>query len=116
MGGLVAQRFALDYPDRTRGLVLAGSFPTMRGNPDVQELWDSDVSTLTDPVERGFVVGFQESTLAQPVPERFFETVIQESLKVPARVWQAVFAGLLEEDFSRELADSGANAHCLGRP
>ena len=103
LGSLIAQRFALDYPERTQGLVLAGTFPTMRGNRDVQELWNSYVSTMTDPVDRRFVVRFQEGTLAQSVPERFFETVIHESLKVPARVWKAVFAGLLQEDFSSEL-------------
>ena len=58
---------------------------------------------MTDPVDRSFVIEFQESTLAQSVPEQFLETVIQESLKVPARVWKAVFAGLLQEDFSGEL-------------
>jgi pimeloyl-ACP methyl ester carboxylesterase len=100
MGGLVAQRFAFDYPDRTRGLVLAGTLPTMRGKPEVQALWDSVVSKLEDPVDRNFVVEFQESTLAQSVPAAFFETVIHESLKVPARVWKAVFAGLLQEDSS----------------
>jgi non-heme chloroperoxidase len=103
MGGLVAQRFALDYPERTRGLVLAGTLPTMRRKPEVQELWDSVVSKLEDPVDRSFVVEFQESTLAQPVPSAFFETVIQESLKVPARVWKEVFASLLQEDSSSEL-------------
>ena len=103
MGGLVAQRFALDYPERTRGLVLAGTLPTMRRKPEVQELWDSVVSKLEDPVDRSFVVEFQESTLAQPVPSTFFETVIQESLKVPARVWKEVFASLLQEDSSSEL-------------
>ena len=103
MGGSVAQRFALDYSDRTQALVLASSFPTMRGNPDVQQLWDSAISTIRDPVDRSFVTDFQVSTVAQPLPERFFETVVQESLKVPARVWKALFRGLLEEDFSGEL-------------
>jgi non-heme chloroperoxidase len=103
MGGAVAQRFALDYPDRTQALVLASSFPTMRGNPDVQQLWDSAISTIRDPVDQSFVTDFQASTVAAPVPERFFETVVQESLKVPARVWKALFRGFLEEDFSGEL-------------
>jgi non-heme chloroperoxidase len=103
MGGYVAQRFALDYPKRTQGLVLASSFPTMRGNPGVQELWDSTISTLKDPVDREVVVSFQQSTLAQRVPDEFFETVVQESRTVPARVWKAVFTGLLQEDFSGEL-------------
>jgi len=103
MGGSVAQRFALDYPKRTQALVLVSSFPTMRGNPDVQQLWDSAISTIRDPVDRSFVTEFQVSTVAQPVPEQFFETVVQESLKVPARVWKALFRGFLEEDFSGEL-------------
>ena len=68
MGSYIAQRFALDYPDRTLGLVLMGSCTTVRGNPVVLELWDSVVSTLTDPIDPGFVREFQQSTLAQPVP------------------------------------------------
>jgi pimeloyl-ACP methyl ester carboxylesterase len=69
------------------------------------QLWDSVVSTLTDPIEPDFVREFQESTLAQPVPPEFVETVVRETLKLPARVWRAVLLeGLLEADFSGELA------------
>jgi pimeloyl-ACP methyl ester carboxylesterase len=103
MGSVVAQRFAIDFPERTLGLVLVGSFATLRGNPGVQELWDSAISGLTDPVDPGFVREFQQSTLAQPVPQAFFEDVVAESLKVPARVWRAAFEGFLEDDFSGEL-------------
>ena len=66
MGSYIAQRFALDYPDRTLGLVLMGSCTTVRGNPVAMELWDSVVSTLTDPIDPGFVREFQQSTLARP--------------------------------------------------
>lgn len=103
MGSTVAQRFGLDYPERTLGLVLIGSFATYRDNPGVVEFWDLAVSQLEDPIEPSFAREFQESTLAQPVPPAFFETVVQESLKVPARVWKAAFQGLLETDFSTEL-------------
>jgi non-heme chloroperoxidase len=104
MGSSIAQRFALDYPERTLGLVLVGSVTTWRGHPDFVELWDSVVSTLTDPIDPGFVLEFQESTLAQPVPPTFLETIVQESLKLPARVWKAaLLEGLLEADFSGEL-------------
>jgi non-heme chloroperoxidase len=103
MGSSVAQRFAIDFPERTLGLVLVGSFATLRGNPGVQELWDSAISTLTDPVDPDFVREFQQSTLAQPVPQAFFELVMAESLKVPARVWRVAFEGFLEDDFSGEL-------------
>jgi non-heme chloroperoxidase len=104
MGSSIAQRFALDYPERTLGLVLVGSVTTWRGHPDFVELWDSVVSTLTDPIDPGFVLEFQESTLAQSVPPTFLETIVQESLKLPARVWKAaLLEGLLEADFSGEL-------------
>lgn len=102
MGSYVAQRFAIDHPGRTLGLVLVGSFRTMRGNPEVQELWDSAVAGLADPIDPGFVREFQESTLAQPVPPEYLDTVVRESLKVPARVWRAAFASHLETDHSAE--------------
>jgi non-heme chloroperoxidase len=106
MGASIAQRFAIDHPGRTLGLVLVGSLITWRGHPDFVELWNSVVSTLTDPIDPGFVREFQESTLARPVPPEFLETVVRESLKLPARVWRAVLLeGLLEADFSRELAN-----------
>jgi pimeloyl-ACP methyl ester carboxylesterase len=78
------------------------SFVTYRTNPVVVEFGE-EVRALEDPVPPEFVREFQESTLAQPVPRAFFEAVVQESLKVPARVWRAAFDGFLEDDFSREL-------------
>lgn len=50
-----------------------------------------------------FVLEFQRSTLAHPVPQAFLDTVVRESLKVPARVWRATFADFLKADFSTEL-------------
>lgn len=103
MGSGVAQRFALDYPDHLSGLALVGSFATLHANPVVREFWDSAVSRLVDPIDPPFVREFQQSTLAQPVPTTFFETVVRESLKVPARVWRAMFSTFLQEDWSGEL-------------
>ena len=106
MGTSIAQRFALDHPGRVVGLVLAGSFfASWRGSPAVVDLWDSVISTLTDPVDPAFVREFQESTLARPVPPAFLDTIVRESLKVPARVWRAVFASFLEADFSAQLGE-----------
>jgi pimeloyl-ACP methyl ester carboxylesterase len=104
MSASIAQRFALDFPERTLALTLVGSFfAGWRGSPAAVELWDSVVSTLTDPIDPGFVREFQESTIARPVPPTFLDTVVQESLKVPARVWRAVFESFLEADFSAQL-------------
>lgn len=103
MGSTHALRFAIDNPSRIAGLVLAGAFASYRSNPAAQELWETAVSPLADPIDPAFVRQFQESTLARPVTPAFMETVITESLKLPARVWRAVFKGFLEDDFAGEL-------------
>jgi pimeloyl-ACP methyl ester carboxylesterase len=51
MGSFVAQRFAIDHPERTLGIVLMGSCTSLRDRPGVRELWDSTVSKLADPVD-----------------------------------------------------------------
>jgi pimeloyl-ACP methyl ester carboxylesterase len=103
MGATNAQRFAIDHPERTVGLVLASSFARYRGNPAVQEFWDSALSGLADPVPPGLVREFQESTVAQPLPPGLLDTMVRESLKAPARVWRAAFEGFLEDDVAGDL-------------
>jgi pimeloyl-ACP methyl ester carboxylesterase len=102
-GSLIAQRFAIDRPARTRGLVLLGSTPAMSTNPVIRELWDTAVATLTDPVDPAFVLEFQASTVARPTADGLIEAAVLESLKVPASVWRQLFAGLLETDHTAEL-------------
>ena len=105
MGASVAQRFAIDYPDRLVGLVLMGAFRTIHGNAGVQAFWDSSLSSLADPVAEPFARDFPVSTLARPVPDELLDVVVAESVKVPARVWRALFRSFLETaDFSRELS------------
>ena len=101
-GSTIAQRFAIDYPERTRGLVLAASFHNPSDSEAVREL-SGAVAEMEDPVAEEFVRGFQESTLAQPVPEAFFETIVQESRKLPARVWRDMAASSQQDGFSGEL-------------
>lgn len=102
-GGFAARRFAIDHPQRTKGLVLLGSPLSLRDKPSVMSLWDSTISKLTDPIDEDFVREFVASTFVQEVPEEFIETLVQESLKVPARVWKAVFEGLLEDESMEEI-------------
>jgi non-heme chloroperoxidase len=103
MGTQGAQRFAIDRPERTRALVLIGGFATMRGHAAIEEFWASDVSRLADPVDPALALAFQESTLAQPIPPWFLDMAVGESLRVPARVWRAAFAGFLHDDLTPEL-------------
>jgi len=102
-GCLVCQRLALDAPERVRGMVLAGSPLCFGDNPRAVEFWETTVSRLIDPIDPGFVREFVGSTLDRPVPTALLDTLVAESLKVPARVWRAVFAALIEADFSAEL-------------
>lgn len=109
-GGLVAQRFAIDHPDRTAGLVLLGSPLSLADKPAARELMEATISKLNDPVDPGFVRGFVESTVVRPVPAAFLAAMVQEDLKVPAYVWKATGTGLLEDDFSGELGSIRAPA------
>jgi pimeloyl-ACP methyl ester carboxylesterase len=97
-GGFAARRFAIDYPRRIRGLVLLGSPAMLRNKPEVLDIWNTTLSKLSDPIDPVFVRGFAESTMAQPVPREFVETMVRENLKVPARVWKETMKGLLEDD------------------
>ncbi|HEX2113763.1 MAG TPA: alpha/beta hydrolase [Alphaproteobacteria bacterium] len=108
MGSLVAQRFALDQPQRTLGLVLLGAFKTLKGNAAATALWHDAVATLEDPVNSRLVREFQQSTLARPVPSDFFETIVAESLRVPAHVWRSAFRSLLREDMGSEVGKISA--------
>jgi non-heme chloroperoxidase len=86
-GSYAAQRFAIDHPERTLGVVLIGAFDAFRDNPGVLEM-EEVVAELTDPVDREFVREFQESCIAQQVPADFLEAIIDGSAKMPARVWR----------------------------
>lgn len=102
-GSLVAQRFAIDHPDRAAGLVLEGSFATLRGRKEVEELVASTFAPLKDPIAPEFVREFEGGTIVRPVPRWFIDIMVQEGLKVPARVWRDGFTGLLLDDHTAEL-------------
>lgn len=103
MGSLVAQRFALDHKDRVRALVLIGAFATVKGNPGAQAFWDEALSGLEDPVPRELVLEFQTGAFARPVSRDFLDMIVDESLKVPARIWRGIMQALLSDDFSHDL-------------
>ena len=89
-GALFAQRVALSYPHRVSRLVLVGA--QTPANEMILGLRE-EVRALNDPVPPEFVREFQESTIYRPVPEQFLDTVVSESLKLPARVWRDYMEG-----------------------
>lgn len=95
MGSLVAQRFAVLAPERVEALVLVGSAPSIHGLAGLDE-FRAAVDALAEPVEEEFVRAFQESTIVRPVPPEFMDGVVAESLRLPARVWRDLLAGMIE--------------------
>jgi len=92
MGSFVARRVAERDPHRVTRLVLVGTALTPR-NAVIAELMTA-VDALEDPVSDAFIREFQLSCIHRPVPDDFMARVIEESRKVPARVWRSALAGL----------------------
>src|SRR5918994_7243738 len=89
-GALFAERVALSHTHRISRLVLIGA--QTPANEAILGLVE-EVRGLEDPVPPEFVRGFQQSTVHQPVPQGFLDTVVSESLKLPARVWRDYLEG-----------------------
>ena len=104
-GALFAQRVALNYPRRVSRLVLIGA--QTPANEVILRLRE-EVRALEDPVPPEFVREFQESTIYHPVPEEFLDTVVSESLKLPARVWRDYMEGAvlsIDHDYMVQLRE-----------
>jgi len=105
MGSWVAQRIAIDHPDRLMGMVLAGSFVgSVARYPELaaamRELGDVPV-----PVTAEYAREFQASTVAKPLDPEQLEVFVRESLKAPPHVWRETFNGFAELDQGDELRD-----------
>jgi non-heme chloroperoxidase len=93
--GLTAQRFAADHPEQTLGLVFIGAPRSLRDKPAAADFLAA-VRGLSDPVDATFVRELVEACVCGPAPPGVLDTMIAESLKVPALVWKATLKGLLE--------------------
>jgi non-heme chloroperoxidase len=94
MGAAVALQVAATYPERVAGLVLMGAFASFGDKAEVDEL-AATVEAFGEELDPEFVLAFQESTCTQMIPQRFLETVVNESLKCPTRVWREALGGIL---------------------
>ena len=86
MGAANAFRLAIDHPERVRAVVAVGAFARFSDKPELLDFHAGQIVPLTDPVVAGWM-----------------HTMVAESLQLPAQVWRAMFAGLLQDDFSAEL-------------
>ena len=98
---------ALDHREKVAGLVLEGSFVKLgEGAAPFAAL----LASLEDPVPRAFARDFATPTFGRAVPTAFVDAMIDESLKVPTRVWRETFASLLDYDDSAEIGTLGVRA------
>jgi len=100
-GSFVTRQVAIAQPDRVARIVLIGT-GVFAGTPAVRQA-EAAVLDLDDPMPMEFARDFQSSTAYAPLPEPFFERIVAESLKLPARLWRAVLEGLLAYDDMAEL-------------
>ena len=104
MGTMVAERIAIEAPERVLGLVLAGAFGQPQANSRGLLELRAEFGEIQDPIARELVHQFQASTTARPLDPEQLEVFIDETEKVPARVWRGIFGAFPEVDYAAELA------------
>jgi non-heme chloroperoxidase len=111
MGGVIAQLVASRAPERVSGLVIIGSAASFT-SPAVEGLVGA-VKELNEPVDRKFAREFQASMFFEPVPDGRIEPYVDESMKVPARVWTDVLTQLATIDLRNQLPNIKARTLIL---
>jgi non-heme chloroperoxidase len=102
MGGIVAQQFALDYPQLTKALVIVDSNAGAEIKPELQ-YFINEVSRLMDPVSYEFADAFLKSSIVKSAEPAFYKLQIHETLKTPASVWRAAMKGIVAADYRTAL-------------
>jgi non-heme chloroperoxidase len=97
-----ARQVAETHPERLRRLVLIGSPVSLVDNEAVLA-FHAAVHALEDPVPVEFAREFQAGATHVPLPDEFLEGLVAESLKLPARVWQAALDGVVAFDDATDL-------------
>lgn len=102
LGGYIAQQFVISYRDLAKELVLIDSDAYFADNPGFTDFTD-EILKFEKNADYSFARDFQLSTLARPIDSSQLALFIDESLKLPLHVWQGVAAGLVAEDFTKDL-------------
>ena len=106
MGSTVATRYAVDHPDRVTGLVIMGGATTFAALG--LEAMSAELAQLSDPVDLDYLRGFQESTLARPIPPQFLDAVVSESAKLSIATFREALEQTCLVDFTSELGTISA--------
>jgi non-heme chloroperoxidase len=95
MSAAIALQAAGDHADRISGIVLIGAFAHFRDTPAMNDLHDA-VFEIGDSCGGEFALAFQESTLANMIPQSFLDTAVSETMRMPGHAWRGVVQGLME--------------------
>jgi pimeloyl-ACP methyl ester carboxylesterase len=101
--GVVARRFALRAPERVAGLVLFAAPTTLRSDPGLEAFVSSVIDGLVDPVDPELARSVVADTTGPQLPASFGDEMVEEILKVPARVWRETLGALLDHDDTETL-------------
>jgi pimeloyl-ACP methyl ester carboxylesterase len=101
-GSFVARRAAIAYQQRVTALALIGT--GFCGSNAVTRDLQSSLGDLPDPIPVQFARDFQASTAFRPISPDFFNRIIEESLKLPPRLWRLAIDRLIEYDDTKQLA------------
>jgi pimeloyl-ACP methyl ester carboxylesterase len=85
------------------GLVLEASPTTLCGDARLEGFVEAVVSDLKDPISADFARSFVVDTSSEGLDPAVLDQLVDDLLKVPARVWREMFARLLQYDDTPEL-------------
>ena len=110
-GSFVARCATIAHPERVDTLVLIGTGYST-SNAVTRELQNA-VRDLPDPIPVQFARDFQSSTAYRPLPPEFFDRLIEESLKLPPRLWRVLIDRLVEYDDTTKLSHIEVPTHLI---
>jgi non-heme chloroperoxidase len=94
LGSAVALQAAVDAPERVAGLVLGAAHSAHRhATPALGELAGA-VRALADPIDPAFARELQEQAREPHLPAGLHAAMVEQTLRMPARVWRAIVDGL----------------------
>ena len=102
-GSFVAREVAIAASRRVTSLVLIGTGYST--DTPVTEGLQAALGTLPDPIPEPFAREFQASTAYRTLPTEFFDRIVVESLKIPARLWPVMIDRLVQYDATARLGN-----------
>jgi non-heme chloroperoxidase len=103
MGTWVAERLAIDSPERVRALLLVAGLGAPRENAEQFGLFE-ELSLFEGAIDDEVAREFQLGTTERPLADELLDLFVAESLKLPPALWRVLFGSFLDVDLWEGLA------------